>query len=368
MLKVIDIVYHSHNEHDKPQEVLKIHAPATGFAAYIKDRVDIQFVKHLNHEGTEKINGIKYSFFKSSNRFWYIPFKTHRYIKSQRPDIVLVEGLIFPLQLMMLKYQLGKKVKIIAQQHNDRPSQGIRGFFQKMADRSIDIYLFTSFDDAGEWISKGIIQNINKCREVFEASSFFSRQDKTISREKTGMKGTNNFLWVGRLDVIKDPVTVLKGFEKFACINTDAKLFMIYQSGNQQNIVEKTIHESDTLKNSVKLIGKINHDELVYWYSAADFYISGSHSDATNYALLEAMACGCIPVVTNIPSFIKMTSNGTAGFLYEAGNMDKLAKILQQLDNINIAEKSKEVEKHFRENLDFKNIADRLFDIFNEII
>src|SRR6188472_583473 len=106
MLIVIDVVYYSHNDYDKPQQVLEKHAPALGFVPFIKDRIDIQFVKHLNYEAIENIDGIKYAFFKSCNRFWHIPFKTHRYIKSQQPDIVVVEGLIFPLQLMMLKFSL----------------------------------------------------------------------------------------------------------------------------------------------------------------------------------------------------------------------------------------------------------------------
>ena len=40
MLKIIDLVYYSHNDHDKPQPVLNIHAPATGFASFIKDKID----------------------------------------------------------------------------------------------------------------------------------------------------------------------------------------------------------------------------------------------------------------------------------------------------------------------------------------
>ncbi|MEO8771629.1 MAG: glycosyltransferase family 4 protein [Ferruginibacter sp.] len=367
MLKVIDLVYYSHNDHDEPQPVLEIHAPATGFAEFIKDKVDIQFVKHLNYEGTEKINDIKYTFFKSRNRFWYIPFRTHRYIKREQPDIVIVEGLIFPLQLIILKFQLGKKVKIIAQHHGEKPFSGIKRLFQKYSDRFINAYLFTSIGNAKPWIDNNVIKDISKCREVLEGSTYFKRQDKIKSKELLSITGTNNFLWVGGLDKNKDPFTLLKAFEKYIAHNSLAKMYMIYQDELLLNEVKQIIEASETLKNSVKLVGKIEHKELAHWFSAADFYISCSHKEGSGYALLEAMACGCIPVVTDIASFKKMTSNGKVGYLYPVGNADALATILQQLSTINISAQLTAVEKYFYENCSFKNIADDLYKIFNEI-
>lgn len=368
MLKVIDLVYYSHNDYDKPQPVLKIHAPATGFAPFLKNRVDIQFVKHLDYEGTEVIDDIKFSFFKKSNSFWNIPFKTNRYIKSQQPDIVIVEGLIFPLQVMMLKFALGKRTKLLSQHHGEKPFTGIKGLFQKLADRYIDAYLFTSGENAREWINKKVIKSADKCMEVLEASTSFTRQDKIISAKRCGMSGSLNFLWVGGLDKNKDPFTVLKGFEKFCMTNPGAKLHMIFQQNELLDNVKKTILQSDVLKLRVVLIGKIDHNELPYWFSAADFYLSGSHKEGSGYALLEAMACGCIPVVTDIPSFRKITGKGEYGFLYPPGNASALAAMLLALGNIDVNKKSSEVQTYFLGNLSFINIANDLCYVFNATI
>ncbi|MEO7522438.1 MAG: glycosyltransferase family 4 protein [Ferruginibacter sp.] len=364
MLKVIDVVYYSHSDIYKPQLVLNIHAPASGFAAFIKDRVDFQFVKHLNYEGTESMDGIKYSFFKSRNHFWYIPFKTHRYIKSQRPDIVIVEGLIFPVQLIVLKLQLGKQVRIIVQHHGEKPFTGIKKMFQRIADKCIDTYLFTSKENAKAWIHKKIIIIKDKCEEVLEASTYLTRQDKLKSQTNVGMNGSQNFLWVGRLDALKDPVTVLNAFERFAMSNLSAKLYMIYQSGNEIESVHKIIGQSLVLKDAVKLVGKVDHDKLADWYSAASFYISGSHREGSSYTLLEAMACGCIPVVTDIPSLRKMTADGNYGFLYPPGNVEALVEIFNVLQKTGINEYSLSVENYFNQHLSFRNIADDLYNIF----
>ena len=108
MLKVIDLVYFSNNDCSSPEEVLLQHSPAIGFVDHIKDKVDISLVKHCNYEGVVTIKNVVYAFFKRKNSFLQIPFKTHRYIKAQKPDVVIVNGLIFPFQVIALKLILGK--------------------------------------------------------------------------------------------------------------------------------------------------------------------------------------------------------------------------------------------------------------------
>src|SRR5207302_5467774 len=95
----------------------------------------------------------------------------------------------------------------------------------------------------------------------------------------------------------------------------------------------------------------------------ADFYISASHEESCGYALLEAMACGCIPVVTSIPSFKKNTGDGKFGFLFPPGEPDELLKILSNLKNINLKEFSEDVTRYFKTNLSFENIADTLYHL-----
>src|SRR2546423_395254 len=151
MLRVIDVVYYYHKDITDPAIVLEKHRPALGFAEYFATMVDLQMIKHLNYEGKRLVHGVSYRFFRSRNSFWYIPFKTHRYIKSQKPDVVIVEGLVFPLQLIALKLLLGRKCRIIAQHHGVDPFPGLKGWLQKIADRYVDIYLFSSIGNASEW-------------------------------------------------------------------------------------------------------------------------------------------------------------------------------------------------------------------------
>ena len=350
MIKVVDIVYHHHSEFNQPLQVLEKHAPSLGFADFIQHSIQFIFVKHLDYNGIEYINGKAYAFFRGRNKFWHIPFKTHRYMKSQNPDIVMVEGLVFPLQLMSLKWTLGKNCRIIVQHHGEKPFKGIKGILQKMADRDINAYLFTSYKNATAWINKKIIKNPYKCKEVLEASTSFIRKDKIKSQVRVGMTGAHNFLWVGRLNKNKDPLTVLKAFKKYGLYHPNARLYMIYQEEDLLEEIKNKIQQSIVLEDAVKLIGKADHRELLYWYSAANFFISTSLSEGSGYALLEAMACGCIPVVTAIPSFEKITEKGNYGYLFPTGDAETLADLLETLILFQSKKKDKELKNIFMRN------------------
>lgn len=362
-LRLIDLNYHTHRDISNPDEVLAIHAASQGYAAFLKEEIEVQFIKHANYRGELLKDTIKFTFFKGRNRFWHIPFAAHRYIKKQQPDYILVQGLIFPLQLMALRMSIGKKSKIIVQHHGEKPFTGIKGMLQRIADRFIDAYIFTSLGNAGEWISRKIIASQTKCHEVLEASTHFEMADKTTSKALLHINGEQNFLWVGRLHILKDPITVISAFEQFVVSSPDAQLYMIYQTAELLPEIKRMIDNSVLLKKSVYLVGAVPHDTLPAWFSAADFFLSGSHKEGSGYALIEAMACGCIPVVTNIPSFKKITANGRAGFLFEPGNIASLLQVLQNCSLINRQQFAAAVTEHSRKELSFKKIADDLLQV-----
>src|SRR5262249_45278459 len=157
-------------------------------------------------------------------------WKMHRFIKKLEPDVVFVNGLLFPWQLIQLKWKLGKKIRIIAIHHAEKPFQGVRKLFQKKADRCIDAYLFTSNETGMDWVKRGIIADEKKVVEVMEASTYFGVMDKVRARSRTGLAAEGAFLWVGRLNANKDPLTVLKAFGDFINYRPSARLYMIYHT------------------------------------------------------------------------------------------------------------------------------------------
>jgi glycosyltransferase involved in cell wall biosynthesis len=366
ILKFIELNYYYHGEFTTPADVITKHQPSNLFTRELKQYAEVILIKHLNHVGEYADAGIRYGFFKRTNSFWQIPFRTHQFIKKERPGIVLVQGFIFPLQVIFLRLRLGRQCKIILQ-HQAEPPFKKKKLFQKISDRFVDAYLFTSIDMAAEWIDAGVIKDLKKCHELPCASTLFIKKDKQQSRQQTGMDGDVNFLWVGRLNANKDPVTVLRGFEKYFQVNPAAKLYMIYHEDDLLETISYTIEGNNWLKKRVVLVGRIAYQELGTWYSAADYFVSGSRREGGSYALMEAMACGCIPIVTNIPAAMKTIDYGKAGYYYEAGKHEDLSGVLCQLDKEKQAGMISAVMAHFNAHLSPTAITRMLLRICDQL-
>ena len=319
-------------------------------------------IKQVNYQGEVVHNGVQYHFVGFDKKRNYFPWRLNQYIKSLNPDVAIVHGLHHPLQLIQLRLLLPKKVKIIAQHHAEQPFTGVKRYVQRLADKCLDAYLFASAAMGAGWVRNGNLASLKKIHEVMEVSSIFSPVGKDLARSKTSITGTPVFLWVGRLNKNKDPLTVVNAFLRYAAIAPDARLYMIFHTDELLNDIKKVL-AGNSMGNRVILVGKLPHHELQYWYSSADFFISGSHYEGSGTALCEAMSCGCVPIVTNIDSFRMITDNGNCGLLYQAGNEVKLFAALTEIENIDIEEIRRKSLASFGERLSFEAIAGRISEI-----
>ena len=138
-----------------------------------------------------------------------------------------------------------------------------------------------------------------------------------------------------------------------------SRLYMIYHTTDLLDKIKKLLVERNN-KDGIVLVGKKEHNEMIYWYSSADFIISASHYEASGIAVCEGMSCGCIPVLSNILSFKKVTANETCGILYDINEEDGLFDALMKTPNLNIEEEKKKVLKQFDEDLSFDAIAKQI--------
>ncbi|WP_315817325.1 glycosyltransferase [Paraflavitalea speifideaquila] len=181
--------------------------------------------------------------------------------------------------------------------------------------------------------------------------------NRAAARIQTRMQGQPVFLWVGRLDANKDPLTILAGlatvFEKYPA----ARLYMIYNNDQLLSQVKEHIHTNAILQNRVHLLGAIPHEQVEAYYHSADYFVLGSHYEGSGYALSEALRCGCIPIITNIPSFQIMTKDGQLGALWQPGNRQHFIEAV-----ITAMQKPLEQEAHacirfYQQQLSFEAIA-----------
>jgi len=121
---------------------------------------------------------------------------------------------------------------------------------------------------------------------------------------------------------------------------TDKKAkFWITGLGSQEQELKKLASKLKVEKN-VEFKGYVNREDLEVLFLKADLYISTSLSDSTSVSLLEAMASGLLPVITNIPGNREWIEDGKNGFLFPLGNYQALAeKIIWIINNFKETQK-----------------------------
>ena len=362
-MRFVFVSYNYSPDIHSPQEWLSRVKIYVGSLEFLSKKHTVIRVEQINYTGNFSHNGVQYYCANYGKKKNYFPRKLNGFVKTLQPDVVIVSGLHFPLQVIQLRLRLGKKVKIIAQNHAEKPFSGIKKYLQRMADKYINAYFFASHAIGSEWVSKGNLASEKKIHEIMEVSSVFYPVDKIFAKSKTQVKGDPVFLWAGRLNENKDPLTVVNAFLKFLQFQPKAHLYMIYQTAELLPGLKILINEEKNNCNAVVLVGEVQHNEMLYWFNGADFIISGSHYEGSGTAICEAMSCGCVPVVTDIFSFRAITANGDCGLLYKAGNENALLSALMQTMQMDIQEKRNKTLEHFKNELSFEAIAAKIQEV-----
>jgi glycosyltransferase involved in cell wall biosynthesis len=135
----------------------------------------------------------------------------------------------------------------------------------------------------------------------------------------------------GRLKVIStrhlapiyDQPTLLKAVKLCVDRGIDLELDII-GAGPTREALEEMVSALG-LDGRVAFHGRVPHDTLPGMLAAADVFVSTSLSDGNNVSLNEAMACGCFPIVTDIPANSQWVTHAENGFLFPVGDERALA-------------------------------------------
>jgi glycosyltransferase involved in cell wall biosynthesis len=138
----------------------------------------------------------------------------------------------------------------------------------------------------------------------------------------------------------------LEGFWRALQVEPDLRLLML-GGGSQENQIKKYVEEQG-LSDRVIFQGYKQNEELSKYYKAADVYLSASHIDGSSVALMEAMACGCPALISDIPANLEWVSDGKQGWIFKDNDPKDLAGKI-----INISRHKKEIY-HLGENARLK--------------
>lgn len=90
--------------------------------------------------------------------------------------------------------------------------------------------------------------------------------------------------------------------------------------------------EQNYLTEKVLQWGKLSREELLCFLDKQDVYLNFSEYEGMSLTMLEAMARGCVPVVTNVSGVADVIIDGENGFISEIGDLKAMADNVLFLD------------------------------------
>ncbi len=330
----------------------------------------VSVVQRFGRDGAVTRRGIQYLFRRERGGptpdRWSACRRVARAVATLHPDVVHVNGLGFPVPTWWLRQRIPATVAIVMQDHAGGQPRGgrLRGHVQRWLMAAVDAFLFTSVEQAAPWQRAGLITPRQQLHQVLESSTTFAEVLRDGARGASGVEGDPAILWVGRLNANKDPLTVLNGLERALRDLPGGRLTMVYGEGDLEAAVRERVEQSSVLRSRVRLVGRVAADRMPAFYSAADLFVLGSHHESCGYALLEASACGAVPVVTHIPSFRAITDDGRIGRLWPPGDAGACARALVDAARLDLATERRRVLAHFQQTLSWPAVGRAAAEIY----
>ena len=134
-------------------------------------------------------------------------------------------------------------------------------------------------------------------------------------------------LYVGRLSRPKNLFALVDAFAELK--NTvDQAVLLIVGSGELERPLARYIDERKVP--DVRLLGFIPNQKLAGVYGCADFFVMSSTYEGQPVVLLEAMACGLPPILSDIPAMRDIVEESGLGLLVDFSDPRRAARQIEE--------------------------------------
>ena len=223
-------------------------------------------------------------------------------------------------------------------------------YIEKFVYKNCDKAIVTSYHN------QKYLENFYGVKNIQVVSNFI---DINLFKQLNLIRYEDRLIFVGRLNKEKNLFNLIEAISK-----TDI-ILDIYGQGNLEKKLKKFTKRKDA---KVNFMGVVANEKLPIIYNKYKYYILPSYSEGMPKTLLEAMACGCACIGTNVKGINEVIEDGINGFLSENVSFETINKTIEralQNEKQNEITKNaiKKIEKEF--SLDF--IIEKEKNIFLDI-
>lgn len=182
-------------------------------------------------------------------------------------------------------------------------------------------------------------------------------------------------LYVGRFDPRKGIETLVRACAQSKEAGTDLRLMIVGGSepgqtdGQERDRIEQIVQDVG-LSEQTQFVGRVGHDMLPFYYTAADVCVIPSHYEPFGLVAIEAMACGT-PVIASDVGGLKFTViPEETGLLVPpqdiAGFSHALDRVLS--DKLWARKLRRQASMRVQENFSWSGVAVQLSDLYRRLL
>jgi len=143
--------------------------------------------------------------------------------------------------------------------------------------------------------------------------------------------------------------------------------FVIAGTGSHEQGLKGMAHDLGVAPN-VDFMGAVSHETIAKLIEQASVYVSSATADGTSIALMEAMAAGLLPVVSDIEANRLLVDHGRDGYLFSPGDEKDLSqKLLDALSAGILPQTLEKKRKKIKGMICWNSVAKRFMCSYNRL-
>lgn len=162
----------------------------------------------------------------------------------------------------------------------------------------------------------------------------FRPVQRDLARKELGIDHSASFvLYVGRFAPIKGIDRLMHAVAYHRIYKRDLKLMLVGGDGPDSDTSAALRHQAQRLGilDSVIFEGRVPHEDLPVYYSAANALIVPSYYESFGLAALESLACGTPVVATKVGAIDGLVQNGISGEVIDSPTPHTFAVALEKV-------------------------------------
>lgn len=186
---------------------------------------------------------------------------------------------------------------------------------------------FTSFSEGITRAARNLLPQLNSVTTVY------SGIDLAKINRVSPKTGLGKYIVAARRLIYNKGIDILiKAFETVHKEFPDISLYIIGDGPEKENLIN--LSKNMGLTSCIHFTGTLSLEELFAYMKGAILHVCPSRAEGGGIVNVEASACGCIPIGSNVDGIPEYIQDKISGLLFKSENYDDLAeKILEVIKN-----------------------------------